>query len=330
MDSLTGLAGWYILPGFATNVIQSIWYSIKYPVNSGAKPVKGSPRYHRHFNMIYCFVILGYLVYTIAEVDRATPKNFYDELDLDFHSFSQRQLKTNFRKISLLVHPDKFGQLGAETFVRIRAAHDILSDPVARTAYDRFGPSILECQTCRTTKDFVSRGLSSTLTFYLSSGAVLVLMSVFGKAQFGRYWRFIVLFGMAALELAMVTRFEPITILSWIMPHRVTFEQIAILHQVFISTFIAINQIGPIVAPSKEHEKGSVNGLVNYLESLITISNTESIGQLQNAFDVFRGDEGQMTHLRNQMNMMALDSQLAQDQLLNEARTNVQRRMART
>lgn len=159
-----------------------------------------------------------------------------------------------------------------ETFVSVRAAHEILVDPVTRMAYDRFGPNMLSCQGCKTNKDFINNGLSSYYTFYLGSGVVLVLMSVLGKGQFARYWRFIVLFGMAALELAMILRPTPITLLSWIMPHRVTFEQVAILHQVFISTFIAISQIGPILVPSKENERGSVKDLLTRLEMLTVMS----------------------------------------------------------
>lgn len=158
----------------------------------------------------------------------------------------------------------------AETFVQIRAAHEVLSDSVAKQAYDRFGPDIVSCTTCKTLRDHVTRGISSYYSFYLSTGVFLILMSLVGKGQFGRYWRFLVLFGMAALELAMVTRSEPIWLLSWIMPHRVTFEQISILHQIFISTFIAISQVGPILIPSKE--RGNVKDLVQRLEHLTAVS----------------------------------------------------------
>ncbi|KAG0370868.1 hypothetical protein BC939DRAFT_503611 [Gamsiella multidivaricata] len=328
MDSYVGLAGWAFLPSFITNVLQSIWYSFKYPVNSGAKPAPNTPKHRRHYNRIYCGVVLAYLAYTIVEVDRSTPTNCYDLLDINFHTFSQKQLRTNFRKASLMYHPDKVGEVGADTFVRIRAAHEILSDPVIKVAYDRFGPDLaLTCTTCKTTKDYIQQGLMSFYTFYLGSGIVLVLMSVLGKGQFGRYWRFIVLFGMAALELAMVTRAAPLTLLSWVMPHRVTFEQVAILHQIFISTFIAISQIGPILVPSKEQEKSNIKDLITRLELLTAISQTESVGQLQSVFDVYRGDEACMTQLKRQMGMMALDARLTQDQMLNEARSAVQRRL---
>ncbi|KAG0057244.1 hypothetical protein BGZ83_000657 [Gryganskiella cystojenkinii] len=327
MESYTGLAGWAFLPSFVTNIIQSIWYSIKYPVNSGAKPAPNTPKYRRHYNRIYCGVVLGYLLYTILEVDRSTPTNAYDLLDLNFHSFSQKQLRTNFRRTSLVYHPDKVGEAGAATFVRIRAAHDILSNPVAKVAYDKFGPDVVTCTTCKTLKDHIYRGLSSLYTYYIGTGVVLILMSVLGKGQFGRYWRFIVLAGMAALELAMVTRPEPLMFLSWIFPHRVTFEQRAILHQVFVSTFIAISQIGPILVPSKEQEKSNVKELIQRLELLTAISNAESIGQLQGTFEVYRGDEESMALLKRQMGMMALDARLTQDQLLNEARMAVQSRL---
>ena len=113
MESYLGLAGWAFLPSFITNLLQSIWYSYKYPVNSAAKPAPNTPKYRRHYNRIYCAVVLAYLAYTVVEVDRATPINCYDLLDINFHSFSQKQLRANFRKASLMYHPDKVGQAGA-------------------------------------------------------------------------------------------------------------------------------------------------------------------------------------------------------------------------
>ncbi|KAF9914931.1 hypothetical protein BX616_007271, partial [Lobosporangium transversale] len=113
MEAYTGLFGWAFLPSIATGILQSIWYSLKYPVDSGAKPAPNTPKYRRHYNRIYCAVVLAYLAYTIIEVDRATQTNCYDLLDLNFHTFSQKQLKTSFRKASLTFHPDKVGQAGA-------------------------------------------------------------------------------------------------------------------------------------------------------------------------------------------------------------------------
>ena len=53
----------------------------------------------------------------------------------------------------------------------------------------------------------------------------------------------------------------------------------------------------------------------------------ESIQQLHGTFEVFRGDEESMGLLKRQMGTMALDARLTQDQLLNETRQTVQRRL---
>ncbi|KAF9979104.1 hypothetical protein BGZ73_006341 [Actinomortierella ambigua] len=319
-------AGWLFLPSFATNVLHSVYRSAKYPVDSRAKPAVGSAKYVRTHNRIYCFVILAYLLYTILDVYQNLTPNYYNMLDIDFHQFSQKQLKKNFRMASLMYHPDKVGAEGAEIFVVLREAHDVLNDPVARIAYNKFGPGIAHCSTCKTTKDYVIAGISSLYSFHAGTVIVLILMSVFGKAQFGRYWRFLALLGMAALELAMVVRSEPLWALSWIFPNRVTFEQVAILHQIYIAMFIAIAQIGPILMPSPPSRMDAIKALVDRNETLTAIINQESLQQMATTFDVYRNDPSGYTRLKNQMGKLALDSRLMADQLRNEAQSATSRR----
>lgn len=54
------------------------------------------------------------------------------------HDATAAELKTAFRKQSLLHHPDKAGMTGDahENFILIRLAYEILQDPQARAAYD--------------------------------------------------------------------------------------------------------------------------------------------------------------------------------------------------
>jgi hypothetical protein len=49
----------------------------------------------------------------VYESVRTIEENHYDTLGLKFRSFTQKQVKTNFRKASLQYHPDKAGQTGA-------------------------------------------------------------------------------------------------------------------------------------------------------------------------------------------------------------------------
>ncbi|KAG0372757.1 hypothetical protein BGX24_012627 [Mortierella sp. AD032] len=115
----------------------------------------------------------------VMESMRSMETNHYDTLGLKFSTFTQKQLKTNFRKASLQYHPDKVGQAGAEIFVGIRAAHETLVDPILRIAYDRFGPSVLKCTTCKTNKDYLHEGFKQVSTFYAGAGMIELLHQVY-------------------------------------------------------------------------------------------------------------------------------------------------------
>lgn len=61
----------------------------------------------------------------------------YDVLGLD-RDFSRDALKRSYRELALQVHPDRNSQdaLCVEAFQRLTQAHDVLSDPTKRRAYD--------------------------------------------------------------------------------------------------------------------------------------------------------------------------------------------------
>jgi len=136
-----------------------------------------------------------------------------------------------------------------DAFDNLRAGHDILVNPVLRHVYDRFGPTVLRCTHCITTKDYLDNGLSTIAVLYAITFFVLILMSVFRLASFGRYWRFILLVAMGGLELAMVLSPKPLQVMVWFMPYWVTFEQITLLHHLYLAVSIALYKVGPILTP---------------------------------------------------------------------------------
>ncbi|KAG0311289.1 hypothetical protein BGZ99_010276 [Dissophora globulifera] len=309
-ETLVELVVWIFLPIVLPNMLQSCWYSVRYRSKPAATPPKDSPTFKRHTSRILCGVVLAYLVYVVYEADRSLGLTHYDTLELGFHEFSQKTLKTNFRKASLRYHPDKVGREGADIFVRIRGAHEVLSDPVKRYAYDHFGPSALKCTTCITAKDYLQNGLTTMSSFFMLAFVVLLLMSLLGKAPHGRYWRFIFLVAMGALELAMVLSPTPIALVEWILPGRVTFEQITLMHRFYLSAAIAASWIGPILIPS--HDALVRGSLQERLKKLQDLTN--------DAINVFQDSEDCMAHFRRKLGAASLEWKLREDQKYKEHR----------
>lgn len=381
------MMGWFLLPKMAASAIQNMWYRTK---DSRTRPTKGSPQYKRHFAWIFAGVIITYLSYTVIQFERALGSNHYDLLELQFSSFTQKQLKTNFRKASLQYHPDKIGDAGAgkwmkrsiafrsmntvvretsvantmfaylskkDIFVKIRAAHEVLVDPVLRVAYDRFGPGITACQTCKTTKDYVQYGTNDFRAFYCGSYALFFLLGMVGKAGYGRYWRYVALTYVAAWEFCMLVGPKQASFVSYVVPHRTTYEQTRIVRQIFVAAFIAINQIGPHFLPSTIEKKVDIKDVIKKASELndqigivplyllhslaLGISNSclrlnmfllfvvaSSVEQLQDSFDVFRDDAECMTQLRRQMSGVLADSLIAASQpVFDDARMAVYKRI---
>lgn len=69
----------------------------------------------------------------------------------------------------------------------LKQAYDVLKDPVKRFAYDRFGPEVMGWQHCSTTYDYLVGGATAMVPYYAGSLGFLVILSVLGKAEFGRY-----------------------------------------------------------------------------------------------------------------------------------------------
>lgn len=101
----------------ATRLLQAVYYSRRYGPNSPKLPRKGSARYQRDFSWILTIIVGLYLSSLVYESVRNIEENHYDTLGLKFGTFTQKQLKTNFRKASLQYHPDKAGDAGAGMYL---------------------------------------------------------------------------------------------------------------------------------------------------------------------------------------------------------------------
>ena len=66
------------------------------------------------------------------------PKGYYRALGLAPNA-SQAQIDHAYREWAKRYHPDVKGSGNPAEFIRIKEAHDILSDPMRRAQYDRSG-----------------------------------------------------------------------------------------------------------------------------------------------------------------------------------------------
>lgn len=203
MSALLSFLGWSFLPSvssltasdFSSNrLIQMVtgWllaFYYRFITRAGDPiPQRGSPRYIRDYKRIHVSVITLYLLYTIYEAYytlTVTP-NFYTLLVTPLNA-DEKTLKSRFRRLTVLYHPDKVGTAGEGYFVTLKQAYDVLSDPVKRFAYDRFGPEVMEWRHCNTVYDYLVRGGATMVPYYIGTLGLLIILSVLGKAEFGRY-----------------------------------------------------------------------------------------------------------------------------------------------
>ena len=257
-----------------TGWIQTVYYAIT--IRAGdPKPQPGSPRYVLHRQRIQISVIVIYLLYTLFEADYWIRQNrdFYQELGLT-PSAGEKQIKSKFRRMAALHHPDKIQQVfggggnhhlstseAADAyFVLLKSAQDTLTDPIKRFAYTRFGPDSLTWQNCVTHRDYLVRGLQvSTGPLYGGSLFCMILLGFTGYMQQGRYWRYVMFGALMILELHLLTRpytspilenaINPVLETISAHPPLLSFQLVQLARKATFTLFIALSQIGSLFPP---------------------------------------------------------------------------------
>ncbi|EGY13353.1 uncharacterized protein VDAG_00035 [Verticillium dahliae VdLs.17] len=208
MSNFLSLLGWSFLPNFVTGWTQTIYYSIT--IRAGdPRPQPGSARYITHRRRIHFLVVSLYLLYTLYEADHDLRRDgsFYADLGLSTLAPEDREIKSRFRRLAAVHHPDKSSDAdGASRFIHLKLASDTLLNPAARFAYDRFGPEVTQWQRL-TTLTLVTRPLPPAF-----------------------------LTAANALTSALTTR-QPL----------LPFQLIALARKASITLYIAFNQLGPLI-----------------------------------------------------------------------------------
>ncbi|KAH6845142.1 hypothetical protein B0I37DRAFT_177421 [Chaetomium sp. MPI-CAGE-AT-0009] len=282
MSALLSLLGWSFLPGLVTGWTQSLYYSIT--IRAGdPKPQPGTPRWAEHRRRIHIAVVTLYLLYTIYEADYELQRagSYYTDLGVPLDA-TEREIKSRFRRLAALHHPDKAsassgvggdGPTQADInayFVHLKTAADALADPARRFAYERFGPDAVAWPRCVTVRDFVVRGAQGLVPYYAVAAAAMYGLGLLGYLEWGRYERWLVLAVLFVFEAHSVTRPGMPRVLERVVnpvlgrlagrPPYLPFQAIALARKLSVTVYIAFSQIGPLLSADTRSGQLVVSG----------------------------------------------------------------------
>ena len=250
-----------------TGWTQTLYYAIT--IRAGdPKPRPGTPRFAEHRRRIHILVVSLYLLYTIYEAhyDLQRGGSFYADLGVPL-SASEREIKSRFRRLAALYHPDKASTSSPESsaadindyFVRLKVASETLLDPVRRFAYERFGPEVNSWQRCSSVRDYVYRGAGMLVPYYGVAAGVMYGLGLLGYLDWGRYERWMVMVVMFVFEMHTVMRpGHPVLFDKVVNPvlgvlggggqEYLPFQAIALARKLSVTVAIGVSQIGPMLA----------------------------------------------------------------------------------
>ncbi|KAI9888283.1 MAG: hypothetical protein M1814_000773 [Vezdaea aestivalis] len=309
-SQLLSYAGWVFLPNLVTGWVQTIYYGIM--IRAGdPKPPPGSPKYRKHRQRIYFFVITLYLLYTIFEADWEIRRagDFYQDLGVAPDA-DERAIKSKFNRLAALHHPDKVNtardtSAASNYFVQLKLAREILTNPTKRFAYDRFGPSMLDWQHCASVLDYVVAGLQQLAPYYVAGGVFMVLLSLLGYIEWGAYWRFLAFGTLMIFEGHTITRpYFPAVTTKFINhffaiftahPPYLPFQTLTLARKLVLTLFIAFSRLGPLLEDQDQKgpqkSEAQLDQQLDHLEHIAQGTEFEATRLLTLEMAPFAGDE---------------------------------------
>jgi hypothetical protein len=305
------------------------------------KPQPGSPKFNAHRRTIHILVVTGYLLYTIYEADNdiLRASNFYADLGVS-PAAADKEIKSRFRRLAALHHPDKAtGASAADStdyYMHLKLASETLQDAARRFAYERFGPDVVKWTRSKTIRDFVSRGvLQGILPHYAIAAATMYVVGLFGYMDFGKFYRWLI--------LALLCTFEVWTVLRpgfpWVVdalnaivttvsthPPYLPFQIITLARKVTITVYIALSQIGPLLAmhwgapgPVGGDEDKALRAGLDRLDGMARSLDEDVVRLMDMEMAPYRGDHEATTNLQGKMKEWLVQNTIRADPMVRDA-----------
>lgn len=317
MVSVLSFLGWFFIPKLATASILTVYYRLKYTKRS-EEPPRGSPQNKRDGKIVYTLVICAYLAYSLIRVYREVLVKeipYYEILGLRPNA-SSKEIKKEFRKLSLQLHPDKVGIEGHDYWLGIKSMFDVLSDPSKRMAYDRFGDQMLKWvqkeaslkmneESGVSLVGIIQRGLKeAVMGYYLASFGVLVVLSLCGWDKVGREWKYFTLVVGLVFEVAVITGAYKGYAVQIFLPY----QAIQLCRNLIIISQVAIGRLGPLVRDGPVEDDATLSQLTQLVEKKVSRISTLSANLLDDDLAPFEQNEGMINGIRTTMGKKFVES----------------------
>lgn len=201
----------------------------------------------------------------------------------------------------------EFGGDIQDLYMKVRKAYDVLKTDVTRQAYDKFGDSIGSCLNCKNDRDYILGLAWKSVPFYIIATSLILVTSVLGKADFGRYWRFMVLLLIAGVEGALLIYEDDVTAFLPVKLSR--FQKIMVMHQVYYLIFAALSNVGPVFVPSDNDQETVAYG-IQQLEQLANSHFNEVTSMYGVLLQPFKSEPQLVRALHRRMRRLATESTL--------------------
>ncbi|KAK8048969.1 hypothetical protein PG994_010699 [Apiospora phragmitis] len=341
-SNVLSLLGWTFLPNLVTGWVQSIYYGVTIRAGS-PRPQPGSPKYAEHRRRIHILVVSAYLLYTLYEADWELrgASTFYQDLGVPLRA-TEREIKSRFRRLAALHHPDKVGSNGGvgdsegnvgDYFMHLKTAADTLTDPAKRFAYERFGPDVASWKNCATVRDYVARGAQQLIPHYGVAAVVMYVLGLLGYLEWGRYWRWLTMVVLAVFEVYAVTRpripclvgsvVNPLLVHFTTHPPYLPFQIISLARKCSITLYIAFSQLGPLLRPQQQGvattaEKQLKQNL-DRLEQTARAMDADAGRLLELEMTPFAGDAETIMNMRTKLKEWLVQNTIRSDPVVRDA-----------
>ncbi|EPZ34566.1 hypothetical protein ROZALSC1DRAFT_27420 [Rozella allomycis CSF55] len=238
------------------------------------------------------------------------PQNYYKAFDVTPDQVPNG-LKSRFKRLSILYHPDKNpSEEAAKIFLKYRSMYEVLMDDVKRNVYDMFGSQIFaDCTQCISYRDYLSSGFSSYLVFNGSILVLLVLYKLIGSDHGVQFWRFVMFGFMVTFEGAIIAGAANIDWVKLYFPSLTTSEFLKIIHHLYVNLSIALSLLGPLIFVN---DATQLTTKLSILQNTILCVSKTSENILQKDLEPFEKQKALQDVLLNKAQKKFVDSKLMQ------------------